>query len=799
MLIVVIFFCSLQIWNHPDVLYNFVQKKSNEDFDLDLDEVEGKSKSRRTSAISTPNPSLLNIPSHPIPSWASPGQMNRNLQQQLGSTGLGMGLQGGMIPPQPGMGQLNMNHQSAMGLQQPNMGFPDPMGPPVMHHGMGQLRDNQGGLGSYGMGSHNVHQGYGMQMPYPWYNQGYGASDPRSYPPYSNPYAPQYPQHNTPVSQSLPGYPSGAPNMHNSPMGMGLPSPNQPMGLPSPSRQSMGLPNPSGQSMSVHNHSGQALGHPNHSGQSLGVPNPSGQSMGLPNPPGQSMGLPNPTEQSMGVPNSSGQPMGLSNHTGQLMGVPNPSEQSMAVSNPPGQPVTVQNPSGQPVTVPNLSDQSVGVANASRGSMGVSNPSGQSVGVNSQSGQSVGVSNPSGQSLNQQCNNQLGNQAVYPNGTNSHGTTSEPSPTTPATPATPATPTTPATPAPATPTQGMEEKPKEQNEEVDQKIIKKEDIKEEEEENSEDKKDEKKEETKKDEMTFEWTEGLFKDYVPGSLTNSAKFQVFFQILEGSVRLGDRILLFSQSLFTLTLLEEFLQRSYIPGTYEGWLRNRSYFRLDGSTSAQEREKLINEFNINPNIKLFLVSTRAGSLGINLVGANRVVVFDASFNPCHDTQAVCRVYRYGQKKECHIYRLVTDNSLEKRIYDRQVNKQGISDRILDEMNPDAHLSSKEISNLLVENESDPDPIDMTESAENYGDDILQDVIRQNGNLFTKPPFKHESLLVDRKDKKLSRAEKRLAKRSYELEKQANISYSRPSYAAFYPKNQHGQQVVMGTKIG
>ncbi|XP_026486277.2 uncharacterized protein LOC113393543 [Vanessa tameamea] len=276
---------------------------------------------------------------------------------------------------------------------------------------------------------------------------------------------------------------------------------------------------------------------------------------------------------------------------------------------------------------------------------------------------------------------------------------------------------------------------------------------------------------KAEEVTYDWASELFKEYIPGIIENSAKMELFFYILNESIKLGDRLLLFSQSLFTLNLIEDFLERNFIPGTTRFWERNTSYYRLDGSTHALEREKLINEFNANPHVYLFLVSTRAGSLGINLVGANRVIVFDASWNPCHDTQAVCRVYRYGQKKPCFVYRFVMDCCLEKKIYDRQINKQGMADRVVDECNPDAVLSMKEITNLCFDNDEKEAGIkDLSEHRDKYIDMLMQGIITLHSKLLSKEPFQHESLLVDRKEKKLSSAEKRLAQRGYELEKKA-----------------------------
>jgi len=117
------------------------------------------------------------------------------------------------------------------------------------------------------------------------------------------------------------------------------------------------------------------------------------------------------------------------------------------------------------------------------------------------------------------------------------------------------------------------------------------------------------------------------------------------------------LLFSQSLYSLTLIEEFLRKiddetqnnacmDTLDNHTGSWCLGLDYFRLDGQTSAENRNIWCKLFNkpTNTRARLFLISTRAGGLGINLTAANRVIIFDASWNPSHDVQSIFRIYRY-----------------------------------------------------------------------------------------------------------------------------------------------------------
>ena len=99
-------------------------------------------------------------------------------------------------------------------------------------------------------------------------------------------------------------------------------------------------------------------------------------------------------------------------------------------------------------------------------------------------------------------------------------------------------------------------------------------------------------------------------------------------------------------------------------------------MDGSTNASKRTKLVDEFN-NPYSRgfAFLLSSKAGGCGINLIGGNRLVMFDPDWNPASDKQAAARIWREGQKKRCYIYRFMSTGSVEEKIIQRQLSKEGL----------------------------------------------------------------------------------------------------------------------------
>jgi RAD54-like protein 2 len=288
-------------------------------------------------------------------------------------------------------------------------------------------------------------------------------------------------------------------------------------------------------------------------------------------------------------------------------------------------------------------------------------------------------------------------------------------------------------------------------------------------------------------IDLKWALRVFEsNYQLNILENGAKMMIAFSLIEGAILNGEKILLFSQSLLTLNMIEQFLAKNYVPNSNEEkWEKYKNYYRIDGSTSGLEREKLINSFNEKNNgLWLFLLSTRAGCLGINLIGANRVIIFDASFNPCHDAQAVCRVYRYGQQKKSYIYRLIADNTMEKKIYDRQINKQNVSDRVVDEIQSENHFTRTEVEKLIHYVKEDAEPADLSNIYSKCNDQVLINTCLKYNNLITKEPFKHESLLLDKKEYQLSNREKRDAFKHYEYEKRMPLNSSKgSSYAASY----------------
>jgi len=124
------------------------------------------------------------------------------------------------------------------------------------------------------------------------------------------------------------------------------------------------------------------------------------------------------------------------------------------------------------------------------------------------------------------------------------------------------------------------------------------------------------------------------------------------------------------------------------------RNYSYLRLDGTTALGKRQKLVDKFNEPSGQEfVFFLSSKAGGCGLNLVGANRLVLYDPDWNPASDLQAMARVWRDGQKKNVFIYRMLSTGTIEEKIYQRQISKTGLASSVLsvDEEAPSTESST------------------------------------------------------------------------------------------------------------
>ncbi|TKW49255.1 Switch 2 [Colletotrichum tanaceti] len=141
-----------------------------------------------------------------------------------------------------------------------------------------------------------------------------------------------------------------------------------------------------------------------------------------------------------------------------------------------------------------------------------------------------------------------------------------------------------------------------------------------------------------------------------------KWKVLKKLLKFWHDSGDKVLVFSHSVRLLRILQHLFHNTSYSVTY-----------LDGSVSYEDRQKAVDDFNSDPTQFVFLISTKAGGVGLNITSANKVVIVDPHWNPSYDLQAQDRAYRIGQVRDVDVFRLVSTGTIEEIVYGRQIYKQ------------------------------------------------------------------------------------------------------------------------------
>lgn len=235
----------------------------------------------------------------------------------------------------------------------------------------------------------------------------------------------------------------------------------------------------------------------------------------------------------------------------------------------------------------------------------------------------------------------------------------------------------------------------------------------------------------------------------GHWKRSGKMTVVHSLLKIWHKQGHRALIFSQSRAMLCVLEQYLQN-----------QNFKYIKMDGTVLVSQRQSLIKTFNDNSEYLVFLSTTRVGGLGVNLTGADRVIVYDPDWNPATDDQAKERAWRIGQERTVTVYRLLSAGTIEEKIYQRQIFKHFLSNKILVDPNQKNVLTTSTLQGLF--NYEEPNCEGDTETATlfkhtkvNVNDSNKRNSIDINENEMKKKKIEAMKRLAKSISKKISKA--------------------------------------------
>lgn len=182
-----------------------------------------------------------------------------------------------------------------------------------------------------------------------------------------------------------------------------------------------------------------------------------------------------------------------------------------------------------------------------------------------------------------------------------------------------------------------------------------------------------------------------KELVPtdyGDPSRSGKMIVLEKILSVWKKQGHKVILFTQTVQMLEILQE-------------WLENTLDYRcdrMDGTTPVSKRTQMIDNFNESEVLFIMIMTTRVGGIGLNITGANRVILFDPDWNPMTDVQARERAWRIGQKRDVTVYRLISTGTIEEKIYHKQVFKHFLSQKILSDPRQKRFMKKNDVRDML-----------------------------------------------------------------------------------------------------